>query len=98
MQIGIKTIRMVRVEASEAEWDSLRRLVAEGLSVVETITPDMAYVADALGLQVRSDDGGAPQSVSEEDGGSTPAAALPSPRKSRPRKEREPYGDGSVSV
>ncbi len=98
MQIGVKTVRMVRVEASEAEWDSLRQLVAEGLSVVDTITPGMAHIAAALGLQVRSEEGRDPMPTVDAESVPAPVTALPSPRKSRTRKEREPHGDGSVSV
>jgi hypothetical protein len=53
MKVGVRTIRVVRTEATEAEWAALRQLVAEGLTVVETLTPIMAQVAAALDLQVR---------------------------------------------
>lgn len=53
MQIAVRTVRVVRTEATEKEWDALRQLVAEGLTVVEQITPAMAQVAESLGLQVR---------------------------------------------
>ena len=98
MQIGVNTIRMVRVEASEAEWDSLRRLVAEGLSVVDTLTPSMTQVAEALGLRVQAAETGDPIPALEAENDPIPSTALPSPRKSRTRKEREKHGDGPLSV
>lgn len=53
MKVGVRTIRVIRTEASEDEWAVLRQLVAEGLTVVDTVTPLMAQVAAALDLQVR---------------------------------------------
>ncbi|NMP20758.1 hypothetical protein [Sulfobacillus harzensis] len=63
MQVAVRTIRVVRTEATEKEWDALRQLVAEGLTVVETITPAMAHVAESLGLQVRDNPAPAPESA-----------------------------------
>ena len=53
MQVHTRQITVVRVEASEAEAAALRALLAEGLSVVEAITPAMARVAEAFGLAVQ---------------------------------------------
>lgn len=52
MQVATKHITVVRADATEAEWAILRQLVAEGLTVVETVTPAMQRCAEALGLNV----------------------------------------------
>lgn len=52
MKVATKTMTVVRTEMSEGEWATIRQLVAEGLTVVETITPAMRGVAEALRLNV----------------------------------------------
>lgn len=52
MKIATKTITVVRTEMSEGEWATIRRLVAEGLTVVDTLSPAMQAVAEALHLNV----------------------------------------------
>lgn len=56
MHIATKQLTVVRVEATEAEWATIRALVAEGLTVVEAVTPAMARCAEALGLTLASPD------------------------------------------
>lgn len=78
MQVAVRTIRVVRTESTEKEWETLRQLVAEGLTVVDHITPDMAAVAASLGLRVQD----APAEA-------TPSPA-PTPRKPRTKSGKRP--------
>ena len=50
MHVAVRTVRVVRTEATEKEWDALRQLVAEGLPVVEAITPAMAQAEQRIAL------------------------------------------------
>jgi hypothetical protein len=52
MKVATKTITVVRTEMSEGEWATIRQLVAEGLTVVEAVTPAMQAVATALRMIV----------------------------------------------
>ncbi len=65
MQIQTKTVTVVRLECTEDEWATVRQLVAEGLTVVPTITPAMQGVAQAFRLNVAEP--AAPVTVSMED-------------------------------
>ena len=76
MRVQTKTVTVVRLEATEAEWAVLRGLVAEGLSVVAAVTPDMARVAEGLGLQV-------------QDPADAPAAVPPPAPPDRPPRRRK---------
>lgn len=78
MQVAVRTIRVVRTEASEKEWEALRHLVAEGLTVVDHITTDMEHVAASLGLRVQD-------AASEP-----PPAPAPTPRQPRAKSAKRP--------
>ena len=56
MKVATKTVTVVRAEMSEAEWAALRQLVAEGLAMVDTLTPTMQGLAEALHLNVAASD------------------------------------------
>ena len=75
MQVATKHITVVRVDTTEAEWAVLRQLVAEGLTVVETVTPAMQRCAEALGLDV------APEALPAEATDSGPPKARKGARK-----------------
>lgn len=55
MRVTTKAVTVVRLDLVGAEWDALRQLVAEGLTVVETVTPAMQAVASALQLRLPAD-------------------------------------------
>ena len=86
MQVAVRTIRVVRTEASEKEWEALRHLVAEGLTVVDHITADMEHVAASLGLRV------------QEAPAETVADPVPPPRarKTGPKSAKRPDAPESV--
>lgn len=75
MRVATKTITVVRTEMSEGEWTTLRHLVAEGLTVVEAVTPVMQGVAEALRLNVASPEASAPPKKPRK--GIAAKAALP---------------------
>ena len=52
MQIQTKTVTVVRLECTEDEWATMRQLVAEGLTMVPTVTTAMQGVAQAFRLNV----------------------------------------------
>lgn len=63
MQVTTRTVRIVKLEATEAEWELIRQLIAEGLAVVETITPPMARLAEHLHLAITGADKKTPASL-----------------------------------
>lgn len=65
MRVATKTVTVVRTDMSEDEWALVRQLVAEGLTVVEQITPAMQAVAEALHLNVAAPDPGTPPVASK---------------------------------
>ena len=84
MHVAIRTVRVVRTESTEKEWETLRQLVAEGLTVVDHITADMEHVAASLGLRVQD-------AASEP-----PPAPAPTPRKPRVKSAKRPASQEPV--
>ena len=48
----VAEIKLYRMELNKEEFEALRKLVAEGLTVAEEITPVMRQIGEQLGLQI----------------------------------------------
>lgn len=86
MRLQTRTVTVVTLEATEAEWAAVRQLVAEGLSVVDTVTPRMRQVADALGLRV-ADAGALSDATPPVEERPAPDDRAPTPRARRARSK-----------